>query len=144
MDFLGMEHSNWDTKILATDIDTNVLEKAQRGVYTKESVEQLPQQYVRRFFKSISPTQYRVNDELKKEVIFRQFNLMNQLPFRKPLHVVFIRNVMIYFEDATKERLLNNIYDKMEPGGYLFIGSTESIGQTNTRFRYIQPSIYRK
>lgn len=144
MDFLGMEHSNWDTKILATDIDTNVLEKAQRGVYTKESVEQLPQQYVRRFFKSISPTQYRVKDELKKEVIFRQFNLMNQLPFRKPLHVVFIRNVMIYFEDATKERLLNNIYDKMEPGGYLFIGSTESIGQTNTRFRYIQPSIYRK
>ena len=140
----GMEHSNWDTKILATDIDTNVLEKAQRGVYTKESVEQLPQQYVRRFFKSISPTQYRVKDELKKEVIFRQFNLMNQLPFRKPLHVVFIRNVMIYFEDATKERLLNNIYDKMEPGGYLFIGSTESIGQTNTRFRYIQPSIYRK
>jgi len=144
MDYLGLEHSSWDTKILATDIDTHVLEKAVKGIYQKDSVEQLPKQYVRRFFKPINENQYRVTDELKAQVIFRQFNLMNVLPFKKPLHVVFLRNVMIYFEEETKAKLLENIYDAMAPGGYLFIGSTESIGQGKSRFRYIQPSIYRK
>lgn len=143
-EFLGLEQSQWDTKILATDIDTKVLEKAMRGVYAKNSVEQLPQQYVRRFFKQISQEEYRVKDELKREVLFRQLNLMNPLPFRKPIHVVFIRNVMIYFDEPTKERLLRNIYEKMAPGGYLFIGSTESMSQNNTQFRYVKPSIYRK
>ena len=115
-----------------------------RGVYAKNSVEQLPQQYVRRFFKQISQEEYRVKDELKREVLFRQLNLMNPLPFRKPIHVVFIRNVMIYFDEPTKERLLRNIYEKMAPGGYLFIGSTESMSQNNTQFQYVKPSIYRK
>lgn len=141
MDFLGLEHSEWDTKVLATDIDTEVLEKAVKGIYAKESVEQLPPNYVRRFFRSINEEQYQVKDELKREVMFRQLNLMNQLPFRKPLHIVFIRNVMIYFDEPTKERLLNNIYEKMAPGGYLFIGSTESMSQSKTKFRYIRPSI---
>lgn len=144
MDFLGLEHPDWDTTILATDIDTKVLEKAVKGIYMKNSVEQLPQQYVRRFFRPINQEQYQVKEELKKQVLFRQFNLMNQLPFRKPLHVVFIRNVMIYFDESTKEKLLENIYEKMVPGGYLFIGSTESISQSNTKFRYVRPSIYRK
>ncbi|MBO5032227.1 MAG: protein-glutamate O-methyltransferase CheR [Lachnospiraceae bacterium] len=144
MDFLGLEYPEWDTTILATDIDTKVLEKAVRGVYAKNSVEQLPQQYVRRFFRPVNQEQYQVKEELKKQVLFRQFNLMNQLPFRKPLHVVFIRNVMIYFDEKTKEKLLENIYEKMAPGGYLFIGSTESMSQSNTRFRYVRPSIYRK
>ena len=144
MDFLGLEHAEWDTKILATDIDTKVLEKAVRGVYAKNSVEQLQHNYVRRFFKQINPEEYQVREELKREVIYRQLNLMNPLPFRNPLHVVFIRNVMIYFDEPTKERLLANIYEKMAPGGYLFIGSTESMSQSNTRFRYIKPSIYRK
>jgi chemotaxis protein methyltransferase CheR len=144
MDFLGLEHPEWDTKILATDIDTKVLETAVKGVYSKSSVEQLPSQYVRRFFRQVNQGEYRVKDELKKEVLFRQFNLMNQLPFRKPLHVVFVRNVMIYFDEETKERLLENIYEKMFPGAYLFIGSTESIGQNNTKFKYVMPSVYRK
>jgi chemotaxis protein methyltransferase CheR len=144
MDYLGLEHPQWDTTVLATDLDTKVLEKAVRGVYTKNSVEQLPNQYVRRFFRQVSPGEYQVKDELKKEVLFRQFNLMHQLPFRRPLHVVFLRNVMIYFDEPTKEKLLENIYEKMVPGGYLFIGSTESLSQSNTKFRYVKPSIYRK
>lgn len=144
MDYLGLEHSQWDTKILATDIDTSVLEKAVKGIYAKDSVEQLPHAYVRRFFKPINDRQYQVRDDLKKEVIFRQFNLMHQLPFKKPLHVVFIRNVMIYFDEQTKTELLNRIYDALEPGGYLFVGSTESLSQCHGKFHYIQPAIYRK
>lgn len=144
MDYLGLEYAKWDTRILATDIDTQVLKKAERGIYTKESVEHLPPAYVRRFFRKYSDHEYCVTEELKKQVLFRQFNLMSPLPFRKPLHVVFLRNVMIYFEEDTKTRLLDAIYEKLTPGGYLFIGSTESISQSYNRFQYVRPSIYRK
>lgn len=143
-DYLGLEHTLWDTRILATDIDTHVLEQAIRGVYARESVEQLPEGYVRRFFRLCNDEEYEVKQELKAEVIFRQFNLMNPLPFKKKLHVVFIRNVMIYFDDKTKEALLDRIYDKMAPGGYLFIGSTEALNHSQCKFQYIQPSVYRK
>lgn len=82
--------------------------------------------------------------ELRDEVIFRQFNLMNRLPFKRPFHVVFLRNVMIYFDDETKLQLLRKIYDFMEPGGYLFIGTTEALNRKGTAFKYVEPSIYQK
>ena len=82
--------------------------------------------------------------ELKQELIFRQFNLMNPFPFRKKFHVVFMRNVMIYFDDNTKLQLLRKVYDYLEPGGYLFVGTTESIDRKGTNFQYVEPSIYRK
>ena len=69
MDYLGLEHSNWDTKILATDIDTHVLETARRGIYAKDSVEQLPATYVRRFFRKYNDKEYQVTKELKDEVL---------------------------------------------------------------------------
>lgn len=143
-DYLGLDYPNWDTQVLATDIDTHVLDIARKGIYTKDSVEHLPHTYVRRFFRNYSDKEYQVTKELKEQVLFRQFNLMNPLPFSRPLHVVFLRNVMIYFEEETKLRLLNQIYDKLMPGGYLFIGSTESINQNHGKFEYIKPSVYRK
>lgn len=144
IDFFGMEHRQWDTKVLATDLSTRVLEHAARGIYLKEQIEPLPEKWKRRFFKQISEEEFHVTDELRQEVIYRQFNLMNQLPFRKPLHVVFLRNVMIYFEDDTKYDLIDRIYDCMAPGGYLFIGTTEGLNRNKTRFQYVEPSIYRK
>jgi chemotaxis protein methyltransferase CheR len=83
-------------------------------------------------------------EELKREVIFRQFNLMNPFPFRRKFHVVFLRNVMIYFEDDTKYQLIEKIYNYMESGGYLFIGTTESLDRTKIKFQYVEPSIYKK
>ena len=143
-DFFGLEHAKWDTTVLATDISTKVLQKAVRGVYDNDQLSNIPNSWKKRYFKSLNATQSVVVEELKKQVMFRQFNLMDPLPFRKKLHVVFIRNVMIYFEDETKNQLLNRIYDCMEPGGYLFIGTTETIDRDETRFQYIKPSIYRK
>ncbi len=110
----------------------------------KEQIDPLPEQWRRKYFKQIGPLEYQVKPELKKEVLFRQFNLMNKFPFRKPFHVVFLRNVMIYFDDKTKQELLNKIYDHMAPGGYLFIGTTESVNRSGTRFQYVEPSIYKK
>ena len=144
MDYFGLEHEQWDTKVLATDLSTKVLQHAQRGVYLEEQIEPLPENWRRRHFKKINDLEYQVKQELKDEVIFRQFNLMNPLPFKKPLHLVFLRNVMIYFDDKTKLQLLNRIYDKLEPGGYLFVGTTESVDRKGTKFQYVEPSIYRK
>lgn len=144
MDYFGVEHAQWDTKVLATDVSTRVLQHATKGVYLKEAIEPLPSKWKQRYFKALNAEEYKVTDELKKEVIFRQFNLMNPFPFKRRFHIVFLRNVMIYFEDDTKYELIRKIYEAMEPGGYLFIGTTESLDRRKTQFQYIQPSIYRK
>ena len=85
-----------------------------------------------------------MTDELKREVIFRQFNLMDPFPFKRRMHTIFLRNVMIYFDDNTKRDLVQRVYDAMAPGGYFFIGTTETIDRNSTPFQIIQPSIFRK
>lgn len=144
MDFFRLEQGNWDTRILATDISTRVLEHAVKGVYLKEDLEALPDNWKRRYFTAKGNEEYEAKEELKRQVFFRRFNLMDPFPFKRKFHVVFLRNVMIYFQDDVKYRLVNKIYDHMEPGGYLFIGTTESLDKAKMRFQYVQPSIYRK
>lgn len=85
-----------------------------------------------------------VGDELKNGVIYRKFNLMESFPFKRKLHAVFLRNVMIYFDEQTKRELVQKVYDHLEPGGYLFIGMTETMDRGTTPFQLIQPSIFRK
>lgn len=87
-DFFGLEHG-WDTKVLATDISTKVLQHAQRGKYLAEQIEPLPEKWRRKFFEKLNDEEYQVKQELRDEVIFRQFNLMNKFPFKRPFHVVF-------------------------------------------------------
>lgn len=144
MDYFGLEHGEWDTKVLATDVSTRVLEQAAAGIYYREQIEPLPERWKRRFFEIHSGGECRVREELKREVIFRRFNLMDPFPFKRRFHVVFLRNVMIYFRDDVKYRLLDKIYEFMEPGGYLFIGTTESLDKSRTAFEYVEPSIYRR
>lgn len=144
LDYFGIERSQWDTRLLATDVSTRVLEHASRGIYLKEEIAPLPTHWKQRYFKQISAEEFKVKDELRKQVIFRKFNLMNPFPFKRKFHVVFLRNVMIYFQDDTKYELVQKIYDYMEDGGYLFIGTTESLDRDKTKFTYVQPSIYRK
>lgn len=144
MDFFGYEHGGWDTKILATDVSAHVLEFATKGVYTEEQVQVLPQNWLSRYFHKRAGGRFEAKKELKDEVIFRQFNLMNEPPFRKKFHVIFLRNVMIYFEGETKRKLIKRMYDLLEPGGYLFIGTTESLDRNEFGFDYVIPSVYRK
>lgn len=145
VDFFGLEHDKWDTTVLATDISTGVLQTAVRGVYKKEQIAELPDNWKRRFFRSVGEGKYfAITDELKNEVLFRQFNLMDDFPFRKKLHVIFLRNVMIYFDRPTKQNLIKKLYDVLEPGGYLFVGRTETIEKGNVPFELVEPSIFRK
>lgn len=143
-DYLGIDHSNWDARILATDISTNALSKAIAGVYDEEHMQEMPFNWKRHFFKKMGNGNYVVKDELKHEVIYRKFNLMEPFPFKRKLHTVFLRNVMIYFDEQTKRQLVQKVYDSLEPGGYLFIGMTETMDRGTTPFQLIQPSIFRK
>ncbi|MDD6307604.1 MAG: protein-glutamate O-methyltransferase CheR [Clostridiales bacterium] len=145
LDFFGLEHKEWDTKVLATDVSTGVLKRAVEGIYNKDEVKELPEQWKRRFFRALPDGErYKVVTELKNEVVFRQFNLMDPFPFKRKMHVVFLRNVMIYFDNVTKRELIRKIYDVMEPGGYLFVGQTETIDRNAAPFQMLQPSIFRK
>lgn len=142
-DFFSLDVS-WDTQVLATDISTKVLEKAKSGIYLEEQIKPLPETWKRRYFKAINSDEFQAIPALRKQIVFRQFNLMDEITFKGLFHVVFLRNVMIYFDEETKRKLLNRIYQHMENGGYLFIGTTESIDKASTDFQYIKPSIYRK
>lgn len=145
MDFFGLEQEKWDTQILATDISTEVLTNAIRGEYSIEQVQNMPETFRRRFFRNLPDGENCVvTDELKKQVIYRKFNLMDEFPFRRKLHVVFLRNVMIYFDEQTKREVTQKVYDALEPGGYLFIGRTETIDKEKVPFEMVQPSIFRK
>lgn len=144
-EFFGKDKLNWDTKVLATDISSKVLEEAKKGIYSNKEIETLPAKW------RLNYTTKRGNEEsifierLRNEVIFRKFNLMESVfPFKKKFHVIFCRNVMIYFDDKTKNTLVNKYYDLLEPGGYLFIGHSESLNREETRFKYVQPAVYRK
>lgn len=144
-DFFGLDHANWDTKILATDVSTEILQQAMAGIYTQEQMVSVPIQWQRRYFRSMPDgVRMEVKPELKREILFRRFNLMDPFPFKRKFHVIFLRNVMIYFDQKTKEDLIKKIYDSLEPGGYLFIGKTETIDRTAVPFKMIQPSIFQK
>lgn len=144
-DFFGLEHSRWDTKVLATDISTEALQIAVSGRYEPSQVQELPAMWKRRFLHWDSGKGiYEITREIKEEVLFRQFNLMDNFPFKRKMHIVFLRNVMIYFDKETKAELLRKVYNVMEPGGYLFVGRTETIDRGEVPLELIQQSIFRK
>lgn len=142
--FKGEAHL-WDKKLLATDISISVLEEAKRGVYQAEKVNTLPKLWLMHYFDKLDVSQFIVKDFLKKEVVFRRFNLLETMfPFKNNFHVIFCRNVMIYFDNDTKNELIDKLYNQLEYGGYLFIGHSESINREKSRFKYIRPAVYRK
>lgn len=144
-EFLGEEKTMWDAKILATDISSKVLEEARKGVYNNEKTAAIPNKWKHNYFCTYDKDNYIISNQLRDEVIFRKFNLMDRtFPFRKKFHVIFCRNVMIYFDTHTKEELVDKFYNSMEYGGYLFIGHSETLNRDQTKFQYVMPSVYRK
>lgn len=145
MDYFGFEIKDWDTTVLATDLSIEALQTATRGVYSAQALESMGEHWKRRFFRNVQGTDtYEVTEELRNAVLFRQFNLMEQFPFRRKMHVVFLRNVMIYFDQPTKNQLVQKIFDVLEPGGYLIVGKTETVDTGEIPFEMVVPSIFRK
>lgn len=143
-DYFGSNSNLWDTTILATDISTNAMGLAQTKIYEEEALKDVPDSWKTRYFKRLGNGDYDLTPAIRKEVVYRVFNLMDKFVYKKPFDVIFCRNVMIYFDQKTKNELVEKFYDALAPGGYLFIGHSESIQKEASRFKYIQPSIYQK
>lgn len=143
--FFGIEKEQWDTKILATDISTAALERAQSGRYPRQQLQALPVGWQKKHFSKVDGEDCIISPKIRDEVIFRRFNLMNaDFPFKKKFHLILCRNVMIYFDAETRVALVNRFYDYLEPGGYLFIGHSESLNRHTSKFRFVAPAIYCK
>lgn len=144
-EYFEKEKHLWDKKILATDISNKVLEEATKGIYSNNEISVLPPKWKLKYFNKVNDESSEFNAIIKKEVIYRKFNLMESVfPFKKKFHVIFCRNVMIYFDDKTRCGLVEKFYDALEPGGYLFIGHSEALNREATSFKYVMPAIYRK
>lgn len=136
----------WDIRILATDICTKVLEMGNQAVYSADLLEPIPQAWRKKYFipENESKMTYRVVPELRKLVRFGRLNFMDRFPMKGPFDVIFCRNAMIYFDKPTQENLVRKFYDLIAPGGYLFVGHSESLTGANHSYKYIQPATYQK
>jgi chemotaxis protein methyltransferase CheR len=137
----------WDVKILATDIDSDVIRQAQQGVYGLDRVSSVPEARLRKHFRRGAGDQtgnVRVREEIAQLVTFRKLNLMHEWPMRGPFDIIFCRNVMIYFDQTTRERLVQRFGQMLAPGGYLCIGHSESIHGTTVPFKLVGKTIYRR
>jgi len=144
-EFFAKEKMWWDTKILATDISGKVLDTAQKAIYGNERIAALPYNWRLNYFRKLDGENSMIADKIKNEVIYRRLNLMDEVfPFKRKFHVIFCRNVMIYFDARTKRELIQKFYDLTEHGGYLFIGHSESLNRGETKYKYIMPAVYRK
>ncbi|MBK8164522.1 MAG: protein-glutamate O-methyltransferase CheR [bacterium] len=142
---LGAEVANWKTILLATDLSATVLRKAIMGVYDTDRVSQLPVNLRRRWFVPQGEGSVRVHDDIRGAVVFRRHNLMSaSFPFRHQFDAVFCRNVMIYFDQQTRLELVGKFHRHTAPGGYLFIGHSETLGRDETPYEYVMPALYRK
>ncbi len=145
LEYFGSEYFNWDGGVLATDISDKVLEIAKEGVYSEERLENLPEYLKKKYFRKTLKGFWEVRDIIKKEVTFRRFNLMNTVfPFKEKFHIIFCRNVMIYFDRFVKDALIKRFYDISSPGGYLFIGHSESLERGKCPYSYVVPAVYKK
>lgn len=138
---------NWDLKILATDIDTNVLERGRLGVYSEERAGDIPMSLRRRFVAKgtgQNAGRIRMRDELRSLITFRRLNLMETWPMKGPFDIIFCRNVVIYFDKPTQKMLFDRYADILRPDGHLFVGHSETLFKVSTRFALVGRTIYRR
>lgn len=139
--------TTWPVHILATDLDTQALQKGRDGIYPYERVAGLAPARQRRWFQRGRGTragQVRVKPEPRALVAFHKLNLMEDWPIRPGLEAIFCRNVMIYFDPETKRRLLNRFHETLAPGGLLFIGHSESLIGLSDHFTAVGRTTYRR
>ncbi len=140
---------NWDYKILGTDIDTNVVAKATAGIYSRDVVSPVRPDLLQKYFMrgtGDNNGKYRVRDDLRRIVKFRQHNLLHELGGlgNVRFQAIFLRNVLIYFKEETREYVIGRLCDALVDGGYLFVGHSESLNGIKHSFRLMRSAIYRK
>jgi chemotaxis protein methyltransferase CheR len=136
---------SWDIKILASDISTRVLDVARRGVYDLKRAQSIPEILRKKYFtteRSSAGSTCRALPHLRNVIAFRYLNLMESWPFGGPFDFIFCRNVMIYFDFQTQERLIRRFKTMLSPGGLLFTGHSESLNGMNHGMEHVQSTIY--
>ena len=139
--------AGWDLRILATDIDTKVLATASAGVYGEDRIRSLPDDIKRRGFlrgRGAASDKVRVRPEYQQPISFKQLNLMEAWPMRGQFDFIFCRNVVIYFDKPTQQRLFERFADQLVDGGYVFLGHSETMHNLTTRFRLLGQTLYQK
>ncbi|HEB56853.1 MAG TPA: protein-glutamate O-methyltransferase CheR [Gammaproteobacteria bacterium] len=139
--------NDWDTKILATDLDTNMVDKASAGIYDEGRVSGIDEKRLRRWVKrgkGSTSGMIRMSDELRNMITFKQLNLMHDWPFKGQFDFIFCRNVVIYFSKDTQRILFNRFADSLPDGGHIFIGHSESMFNVCDRYKLLGKTIYKK
>lgn len=137
----------YDARILATDISSEMLGKARHAIYGEEALADMSSSILRKYFSVCSPGSpktYRVNNDVRALVHLARLNLMEEWPMKGPFDAIFCRNVMIYFDKPTQQKLVSRYAQLLAPGGLLFVGHSESLTSISHSLRYIQPAVYMK
>lgn len=137
----------WDIRILATDLDSDVLERARRGSYAADRVRGLNSERIARFFTQHEERKelyYQVSPEVAGLITFKQLNLMHPLPMKGPLHMIFCRNVVIYFDKDTQRSLFARVAQLQRPGDLLFLGHSESLFKVSEDYALIGRTVHRR
>lgn len=139
--------SQWDAKILATDIDSNVLATGKNGVYDERRIEGVPKKLIEKYFHKgvgLNKNKVKVDKITKKLITFKQLNLLHDWPMKGPFDIIFCRNVIIYFDKETQQELFARYYEMLSPGGLLILGHSENLGKYQAHFENVGRTIFRK
>jgi chemotaxis protein methyltransferase CheR len=139
--------SRWDVRILATDLDSSVVQKAHAGIYDGTRLNGIGDERWKRWFQrghGSNAGKVRVSAQLQRLITFKQLNLMHQWPMKGPFDVLFCRNVIIYFNKDTQRILFDRFADILADDGYLFVGHSETLHKVTDRFQLIEKTVYRK
>ncbi len=136
----------WDFKILATDLDSNVLDTAIKGIYKRDTITGLKRQSAKDWFLHDKTLQQcKVNEDLRSYISFKRLNLLAKWPMKGPFDIIFCRNVVIYFDQPTKDTLFKRYAELLRPGGYLILGHSESMNlKVQTQFKALGKTIYQR
>lgn len=141
------DNRGWDAKILATDLDSNMVRKALNGIYTADRVNGLTKEQMRKWVHQGPDghsTMVEMSDDLRNMITFKQLNLMHEWPMKGPFDIIFCRNVLIYFNKETQAMLFDRYANMLADDGHLFIGHSESMYKICDRFELLGQTIYRK
>ncbi len=136
-----------DALILATDISTRMVQQTRSALYSGEKVATLPKSFLNRYFMKThakGAPAYQLIPKIRNIVRIARLNLMDPWPMKGPFDAIFCRNVMIYFDTQTQNKLVNRFWELLRTGGCLFVGHSEGLSSIKHKFRYQQPAVYKK
>ena len=139
--------SSWDLKILATDLDSDVLAQGAAGVYDEDKINGIPEKYLGKYFdkgRGANSGKVRIKQEVREMITFRRLNLMESWPMKGPMDIIFCRNVVIYFDKKTQTRLFSKFANVLADDGRLFAGHSEALYKVTDKFELLGKTVYKK